>query len=244
MDKVAIVTGASRGIGRAIATELAENGMYVVVNFAGNVESAEETLRLVREAGGDGEVYMANVADEAECKAMCDDVVKRLGKVDVLVNNAGITRDKLVMAMSDEDFNSVIDTNLLGTFHMIKFLVRYMLKNKGGRIINIASVSGVLGNAGQANYSASKAGVIGLTKSVARELATKNICVNAVAPGFIETDMVKAMSESAIEAGVASIPMKRLGKPEDIAAMVGFLASDKAAYITGQVINVDGGMAI
>ena len=244
MDKVAIVTGASRGIGRAIATELAGNGMYVVVNFAGNVESAEETLRLVREAGGDGEVYMANVADEAECKAMCDDVVKSLGKVDVLVNNAGITRDKLVMAMSDEDFNSVIDTNLLGTFHMIKFLVRYMLKNKGGRIINIASVSGVLGNAGQANYSASKAGVIGLTKSVARELATKNICVNAVAPGFIETDMVKAMSESAIEAGVASIPMKRLGKPEDIAAMVGFLASDKAAYITGQVINVDGGMAI
>ena len=244
MDKVAIVTGASRGIGRAIATELAGNGMYVVVNFAGNVESAEETLRLVREAGGDGEVYMANVADEAECKAMCDDVVKRLGKVDVLVNNAGITRDKLVMAMSDEDFNSVIDTNLLGTFHMIKFLVRYMLKNKGGRIINIASVSGVLGNAGQANYSASKAGVIGLTKSVARELATKNICVNAVAPGFIETDMIKAMSESAIEAGVASIPMKRLGKPEDIAAMVGFLASDKAAYITGQVINVDGGMAI
>ena len=244
MDKVAIVTGASRGIGRAIATELAGNGMYVVVNFAGNVESAEETLRLVREAGGDGEVYMANVADEAECKAMCDDVVKRLGKVDVLVNNAGITRDKIVMAMSDEDFNSVIDTNLLGTFHMIKFLVRYMLKNKGGRIINIASVSGVLGNAGQANYSASKAGVIGLTKSVARELATKNICVNAVAPGFIETDMVKAMSESAIEAGVASIPMKRLGKPEDIAAMVGFLASDKAAYITGQVINVDGGMAI
>ena len=244
MDKVAIVTGASRGIGRAIATELAGNGMYVVVNFAGNVESAEETLRLVREAGGDGEVYMANVADEAECKAMCDDVVKRLGKVDVLVNNAGITRDKLVMAMSDEDFNSVIDTNLLGTFHMIKFLVRYMLKNKGGRIINIASVSGVLGNAGQANYSASKAGVIGLTKSVARELATKNICVNAVAPGFIETDMVKAMSESAIEAGVASIPMKRLCKPEDIAAMVGFLASDKAAYITGQVINVDGGMAI
>ena len=244
MDKVAIVTGASRGIGRAIATELAGNSMYVVVNFAGNVESAEETLRLVREAGGDGEVYMANVADEAECKAMCDDVVKRLGKVDVLVNNAGITRDKLVMAMSDEDFNSVIDTNLLGTFHMIKFLVRYMLKNKGGRIINIASVSGVLGNAGQANYSASKAGVIGLTKSVARELATKNICVNAVAPGFIETDMVKAMSESAIEAGVASIPMKRLGKPEDIAAMVGFLASDKAAYITGQVINVDGGMAI
>ena len=244
MDKVAIVTGASRGIGRAIATELAGNGMYVVVNFAGNVESAEETLRLVREAGGDGEVYKAIVADEAECKAMCDDVVKRLGKVDVLVNNAGITRDKLVMAMSDEDFNSVIDTNLLGTFHMIKFLVRYMLKNKGGRIINIASVSGVLGNAGQANYSASKAGVIGLTKSVARELATKNICVNAVAPGFIETDMVKAMSESAIEAGVASIPMKRLGKPEDIAAMVGFLASDKAAYITGQVINVDGGMAI
>ena len=244
MDKVAIVTGASRGIGRAIATELAGNGMYVVVNFAGNVESAEETLRLVREAGGDGEVYKANVADEAECKAMCDDVVKRLGKVDVLVNNAGITRDKLVMAMSDEDFNSVIDTNLLGTFHMIKFLVRYMLKNKGGRIINIASVSGVLGNAGQANYSASKAGVIGLTKSVARELSTKNICVNAVAPGFIQTDMTDVLSDQVKDTLLKQIPRKALGKPEDVAAAVCFLASEEAGYITGQVLAVDGGMSM
>ena len=244
MDKVAIVTGASRGIGRAIATELAGNGMYVVVNFAGNVESAEETLRLVREAGGDGEVYKANVADEAECKAMCDDVVKRLGKVDVLVNNAGITRDKLVMAMSDEDFKSVVDTNLLGTFHMIKLLVRYMLKNKGGRIINIASVSGVLGNAGQANYSASKAGVIGLTKSVARELATKNICVNAVAPGFVETDMTAALSDKVQDELKKQIPMGRAGKAEDIAKAVAFLASPDADYITGQVLSVDGGMAI
>ena len=244
MDKVAIVTGASRGIGRAIATELAGNGMYVVVNFAGNVESAEETLRLVREAGGDGEVYKANVADEAECKAMCDDVVKRLGKVDVLVNNAGITRDKLVMAMSDEDFNSVIDTNLLGTFHMIKFLVRYMLKNKGGRIINIASVSGVLGNAGQANYSASKAGVIGLTKSVARELAARNVTVNAVAPGYIDTAMTQALSDKVKDEIAATIPMKRRGKPEDVANVVKFLCSDMAAYVTGEVIRVDGGIAM
>lgn len=244
ISKVAIVTGASRGIGRAIAVALAKDGAYTVVNYAGSKDKAEETLALIKENGGDGEIYCCNVADEADCKTMVDDIVKRLGRVDILVNNAGITRDKLIMAMSDDDFTSVIDTNLLGTFHMIKMLSRTFLKQRSGKIINIASVSGVLGNPGQANYSASKAGVIGLTKATAREFAAKNICVNAVAPGFIETDMTNAMSDSAREAGIAAVPLKRMGKPEDIAATVAFLASDAASYITGQVICVDGGMAI
>ncbi len=243
-EKIAIVTGASRGIGRAIAISLAEAGAYVIVNYAGSEDKAQETLNLIREKGGDGEIFKCNVADETECSDMCKAILEKHGKVDILVNNAGITRDKLVMAMSDSDFMDVINTNLLGSFHMIKNLSRNFLKLKGGRIINIASVSGVLGNAGQANYSSSKAGIIGLTKSVAREFAGKSVCVNAVAPGFIQTDMTDAMPQSVKDAAIETIPMKKMGQPEDIAATVRFLASEDAKYITGQVICVDGGMAI
>lgn len=243
-NKIALVTGASRGIGRAIAVSLAEAGAYVIVNYAGAEDKAQETLALIREKGGDGECFKCDVADENACSEMCKAVVDKYGKVDILVNNAGITRDKLVMAMSDKDFMDVINTNLVGAFHTIRNLSRNFLKLKGGRIINIASVSGVLGNAGQANYSASKAGVIGLTKSVAREFAGKGVCVNAVAPGFIQTDMTDAMPQSVKDAAVETIPMKKMGQPEDIAATVRFLASDDAKYITGQVICVDGGMAI
>ncbi|MCQ2493202.1 MAG: 3-oxoacyl-[acyl-carrier-protein] reductase [Lachnospiraceae bacterium] len=243
-NKIALVTGASRGIGRAIAVSLGEAGAYVIVNYAGSEDKAQETLALIREKGGDGEIFKCDIADENECSEMCKAVLDKHGKVDILVNNAGITRDKLVMAMSDKDFMDVINTNLLGAFHMIRNLSRNFLKLKGGRIINIASVSGVLGNAGQANYSSSKAGIIGLTKSVAREFAGKSVCVNAVAPGFIQTDMTDAMPQSVKDAAIETIPMKKMGQPEDIAATVKFLASEDAKYITGQVICVDGGMAI
>lgn len=243
-NKVALVTGASRGIGRAIAVSLGEAGAYVIVNYAGSEDKAQETLAIIREKGGDGEIFKCDIADENECSEMCKAVLDKHGKVDILVNNAGITRDKLVMAMSDKDFMDVINTNLLGAFHMIRNLSRNFLKLKGGRIINIASVSGVLGNAGQANYSSSKAGIIGLTKSVAREFAGKSVCVNAVAPGFIQTDMTDAMPQSVKDAAIETIPMKKMGEPEDIAATVRFLASEEAKYITGQVICVDGGMAI
>ncbi|MCQ2525998.1 MAG: 3-oxoacyl-[acyl-carrier-protein] reductase [Lachnospiraceae bacterium] len=243
-NKVALVTGASRGIGRAIAVSLAEAGAYVIVNYAGSEDKAQETLAIIRQKGGDGECFKCDIADENECSEMCKAVLDKHGKVDILVNNAGITRDKLVMAMSDKDFMDVINTNLLGAFHMIRNLSRNFLKLKGGRIINIASVSGVLGNAGQANYSSSKAGIIGLTKSVAREFAGKSVCVNAVAPGFIQTDMTDAMPQSVKDAAIETIPMKKMGEPEDIAATVRFLASEEAKYITGQVICVDGGMAI
>lgn len=243
-NKIARVTGASRGIGRAIAVSLAEAGAYVIVNYAGSEDKANETLALIREKGGDGECIKCDIADENECSEMCKAVLDKHGKVDILVNNAGITRDKLVMAMSDKDFMDVINTNLLGAFHMIRNLSRNFLKLKGGRIINIASVSGVLGNAGQANYSSSKAGIIGLTKSVAREFAGKSVCVNAVAPGFIQTDMTDAMPQAVKDAAIETIPMKKMGQPEDIAATVRFLASEDAKYITGQVICVDGGMAI
>lgn len=242
--KIALVTGASRGIGRAIAVKLAANGATVVVNYAGSEDKAKETLDIITSNGGSGCIYKCNVADENECKEMVDFVTKEYGGVDILVNNAGITRDKLLMAMSGEDFDAVINTNLKGAFNLIKLLSRNFLKKKGGRIINISSVSGVMGNAGQANYSASKAGLIGLTKSVAREYAGKGICVNAIAPGMIETDMTGSMPEAAKDALVASIPMKKMGQPEDIAAAVAFLASDEAGYITGQVLCVDGGMVM
>ena len=244
MDKrIALVTGASRGIGRAIALELAGRGCFVVINYCGNEAAAEETRRLIEEAGGSCETCKCDVADEKACEKMCIDLISRLGRVDILVNNAGVVRDGLLMRMSEEDFRTVLDTNLMGCFHTSRCIIRNMLKNKYGRIVNISSVSGVAGNPGQANYSASKAAIIGFTKSVAKEYAGKGICVNAVAPGFVKTDMTDALTDEVISASLQQIPMKRMGKPEEIAAAVGFLASEAASYITGQVLCVDGGMS-
>lgn len=242
-EKIALVTGASRGIGKAIAMELAERGATVIVNYSGSEEKAQQTVSEIKKNGGEAVAVKCDVADFAACEKLAKDVIGRYGRLDILVNNAGITRDGLIMKMSEQDFDSVMDTNLKGTYNMIRHFSRWFLKQKSGRIINIASVSGVIGNAGQANYSASKAGVIGLTKAVARELSGRGIYINAVAPGFIDTDMTRQMSEDAKKGIEAMIPMGHMGKPEDVARLVGFLA-DEAEYITGQVICVDGGMAI
>ena len=242
--KVALVTGASRGIGRAIALKLAAEGAAVVINYHGSMEKAKEVKAEIESDGGIAEIMQCNVADYQATEAMIRKVTDDFGRLDILVNNAGITRDGLLMKMSEEDYDTVLDTNLKGTFHCIRFAARQMLRQRGGRIINLSSVSGILGNAGQANYSASKAGVIGLTKSAARELASRGITVNAVAPGFIETEMLDQMTDAAKEAGKAQIPFGRYGKTEEIANTVAFLASEKASYITGQVICVDGGMAM
>ena len=243
-QKVALVTGASKGIGRAIAIELAKAGVFVIVNYNGSAAKAEETCEIIRQAQGVCEAVQFNVADaEATAKAMQECIAKH-GRLDILVNNAGITRDGLVVRMSEEDFDLVIDTNLKGAFHTIKAASRQMMKQRSGRIINISSVSGVLGNAGQANYSSSKAGLIGLTKTMARELASRGVTVNAVAPGFIETDMTNAMPDAVKDGVAGQIPLGYVGKPEDVAAAVSFLASEQAGYITGQVLCVDGGMAI
>lgn len=242
--QVALVTGASRGIGRAIAVALASEGAMVVVDYNGSAARAEEVVDQIRKDGGKAEALQCNVADHSACKTMIDDVIGRFGRLDILVNNAGITRDGLLMKMSEEDFDTVIDTNLKGAFNCIKHVSRQMIRQKGGRIISISSVSGVMGNAGQANYSASKAGIIGLTKAAARELARKGVTVNAVAPGFIQTEMTEVLSEAVKTAVTEEIPMKHFGRPEDIAQTVLFLASKEAGYITGQVICVDGGMAM
>lgn len=242
--KVALVTGAGRGIGRAIALKLAELGATVLVNYNGSEQKAREVVAQIEQAGGSAEAVSCNVADHAACERMIKSAVEKYSHVDILVNNAGITRDNLIMRMSEEEYDSVMDIDLKGVFNTMKHLSRYLLKQRGGKIINISSASGVLGNAGQANYSAAKAGVIGLTKSVARELAGRGICVNAVAPGFIETEMTQAMPEKTREAAVSAIPMGKMGVPEDIAETVAFLAGHGADYITGQVICVDGGMAI
>ncbi|AMA72633.1 MULTISPECIES: 3-oxoacyl-ACP reductase FabG [Aneurinibacillus] len=240
--KVALVTGASRGIGRAIALELARQGADVAVNYAGNEAAAREVADEIVKLGRRAIVVKANVANAGEVDAMVKRTLDELGKLDILVNNAGITRDNLLMRMKEEEFDEVIATNLKGVFNCMKAVTRPMMKARTGRIINISSVVGVMGNAGQANYVAAKAGVIGMTKSAARELASRNITVNAVAPGFIDTDMTVVLGDEAKQALLHQIPLSRPGKPEDIAHIVAFIASDKADYITGQVFHVDGGM--
>lgn len=242
--KAALVTGASRGIGRAIALELAKAGAKVAVNYAGSEKKAQEVVDQIRQSGGEAFKIQANVASSDEVTGMVKEVVKQFGSLDILVNNAGITRDNLLMRMKEEEFDQVIDTNLKGVFLCTKAVTRQMMRQKSGRIINIASIVGVAGNPGQANYVAAKAGVIGLTKTTARELASRNILVNAVAPGFITTDMTDQLPEEAKEEMLAQIPLNRLGKPEDVASVVRFLASDDAGYMTGQTLHVDGGMVM
>ena len=242
--KVALVTGASRGIGRQISLTLAKEGMFVIVNYCGSEARAKGVLEEIRENGGDGCIYQCDVADYQQTEAMARDLIKTYGHVDVLVNNAGITRDNLILRMSEEEFDAVVETNLKGCFHTIRHLSRYFLKQRSGKIINIASVSGVLGNAGQANYAASKAGVIGLTKTAAKELASRGITVNAIAPGFINTEMTEVLSDAVKEGARGQIPLGHFGRPEDVAKAAAFLASEDAAYITGQVIHVDGGMVM
>lgn len=242
--KIAVVTGASRGIGRAIALKLAADGAFVVVNYNGSKERAEEVKQEIEANGGKAVVYGCDVSDFEKCEAFMSGIIKEYGRIDILVNNAGITRDGLLMKMSEEDFDKVVDTNLKGTFNTIRFASRQMLKQRSGRIINMASVVGVAGNAGQANYAASKAGIIGLTKAAAKEMASRGITVNAIAPGFIETEMTAVLSDKVKEGAVAQIPLGKFGQTEDIAAAAAFLASDAAGYITGQVLHVDGGMVM
>ena len=242
--KTAVVTGGSRGIGRAICEELARGGANVVLCYTGREEAARETVAACEALGAKALAVQCNVADEAQVKALMDAAVKEFGRIDILVNNAGVTRDGLVMMMKEADFDAVIDTNLKGTFLCMKAVSRIMMKQRYGRIVNLSSVVGLRGNAGQVNYAASKAGVVGMTKSLAKELASRGVTVNAVAPGFIETDMTAAMPQAAKDAMMPTIPMQRLGKPEDVARAVAFLASDEAAYVTGQVLAVDGGMAM
>jgi 3-oxoacyl-[acyl-carrier protein] reductase len=242
--KVAVVTGASRGIGKAIALKMAEAGAIVVINYNGSADKAESVCREITDKGGIASVHRCNVSDFAACETFVKEVIEKYGRLDILVNNAGITRDGLLMKMTEEDFDEVLDTNLKGTFNCVRFASRQMLKQREGRIINISSVSGIMGNPGQANYSASKAGVIGLTKACARELASRHITVNAIAPGFIDTDMTDVLGESVKEEAVKQIPLGTFGKPEDTANLAVFLASEQANYITGQVIPVDGGMSI
>ena len=242
--KTALVTGASRGIGRAIALRLAAEGARVAINYAGNVKAAEEVKAAVEAAGGAAILCQADISDSAAVEAMVADVVKEFGTIDILVNNAGITRDTLLMRMKDEDFAKVLDTNLKGVFYCTKAVAKLMMKKRSGRIVNMASIVGLVGNAGQTNYAAAKAGVIGFSKSAARELASRGITVNVVAPGFIGTDMTAVLPEAVKEKTLAGIPLGKMGEPEDVANAVLFLASDQASYITGQVVNVDGGMVM
>ena len=243
-DKVALVTGGSRGIGRAICLELAARGAAVAVNYAGNEQAALETVEACRALGVQAQAFRADVADPAACEELLKAVKEAFGKVDILVNNAGITRDGLLMTAKAEDFDKVLDTNLKGAYFCMKAASKVMMRQRYGRIISMSSVVGLRGNPGQTNYAASKAGIIGLTKAAAKELASRGITVNAVAPGFIDTDMTAAMPEKAKEAMQATIPMGHPGAPEDVATAVAFFAQPDSAYITGQVLCVDGGMAV
>ena len=242
--QTALVTGGSRGIGRAICLELAKNGASIAVNYAGNAQAAEAVAEECRALGVEAITVQADVADAGACAAMVKEVIAKLGHLDVLVCNAGITRDNLTLMMKEEDFDAVLDTNLKGAFHCMKAAYRPMMKQKYGRIVAMSSVVGLRGNAGQANYAASKAGLIGMCKSLAKDLAGRNVTVNLVAPGFIDTDMTAALPETAREALLASIPMARLGQPEDVARAVAFFAREESGYVTGQVLCVDGGMAV
>ncbi len=241
-NKIALVTGASRGIGREIALTLSRLGAAVIINYNGAKERAEEVAALIEENGGRALAVQANIAAAEDVEKLFKEALTVFGRIDILVNNAGITRDNLILKMSEEEFDAVLDTNLKGAFFCMKYAAKLMLKQKGGRIINISSISGIVGNPGQANYCAAKAGLIGMTKSLARELGSRGITVNAVAPGFIETDMTKGLSEQVREGMLSQIPLKRAGSAEDIAQAVAFLASDHASYITGQTLQVNGGM--
>lgn len=243
-NKVALITGASRGIGRATALELAKAGAKIVINYAGNAAAAQEVLKAIQDMGGQAIAVQANIAVAAEVDELIQKTVTAFGSIDILVNNAGITRDALLMRMKEADWDAVLDTNLKGVFLCTKAVSKLMLKQRSGRIINMTSVVGLTGNAGQANYAAAKAGVVGFTKSMAKELGSRGITVNAVAPGFIATDMTEVLPDSVKEQMTSTIPLGRPGTPSDVAKAVLFLCSDAAAYITGQTLNVDGGMVM
>ncbi|MFZ3170503.1 MAG: 3-oxoacyl-[acyl-carrier-protein] reductase [Carboxydocellales bacterium] len=243
-DKVAIVTGSSRGIGKAIALKLAERGAKVVVNYAGSAPAAEEVVETILAIGGQAIAVQANVGDQLEAENLIKTALDTFGHVDILVNNAGITRDGLLLRMKETDWDAVMDTNLKGVYLCTKAVIKPMMKQRQGTIINITSVVGLTGNAGQANYAAAKAGIIGFTKSIAQEIGSRGITVNAIAPGFITTDMTANLGEAVIKELASKIPLERLGNPEDIAGAVVFLASSDARYITGQTLNIDGGMVM
>jgi len=242
--KIAVVTGGSRGIGKAIALELAKRGADIAINYAGNTEAAEKTVEEIGNMGRRAVSFKADVADGAAVETMIKEIVSRFGRIDILVNNAGITRDGLLMRMKETEWDAVIDTNLKSVYNTTKAVIKYMMKQRAGRIVNISSVVGTMGNAGQTNYAAAKAGIIGFTKSVAKEAGARGITCNAVAPGYVKTDMTAVLPEKVTDAMLTTIPLGRAAEPEDIAKAVAFLVSDDAAYITGQILHVDGGMVM